>query len=399
MDKTAKKKILFVITKSNWGGAQRYVYDLATIFRGEYEIVVALGDEGELKKKLEIAEIKTISILSLKRDINYLNDTRVFFELIKIIHSEIPDIVHLNSSKIGVIGSLACKIMRFYWKMIGKKYNLISIFTAHGWAFNEKRSLISKYAIRTAYFATILLVDSTICVSNALACEIGSFKSIQNKIHIIRNGIGKISFLPKGKARNFFIEHDKKLKKNLDIDPKKSKKDVWIGTISELHKNKGIDYVLHALSILKKDCERFVFLICGEGEEKNGLEISVKKLGLENHVFFLGHIENAPQYLKALDIFTLTSVTEGLPYAVLEAGLAELPVVASNVGGIPEIIDQLQSGILTRERAPKEIKEALQFLMENKKKKKEFAQNLKKKVTEEFSIQKMVDETKKVYKK
>lgn len=111
----AKKRILYVITKSNWGGAQRYVYDLATgLPKDHFAISVACGGQGLLKDKLEIAGIKIIPIPYFQRDINITKEFYSFVELIKIFRTEKPDIIHLNSSKAGVIGALAA----FVYKLI-----------------------------------------------------------------------------------------------------------------------------------------------------------------------------------------------------------------------------------------------------------------------------------------
>src|SRR3990167_2305563 len=107
------KKILFVITKSNWGGAQRYVYDLATaLHKGQFEVVVAFGGTGEagahpglLAERLKEVGVRTIFIESFTRDIGIFRDVSAFFELLRVIKKERPDVLHLNSSKAGGIGS------------------------------------------------------------------------------------------------------------------------------------------------------------------------------------------------------------------------------------------------------------------------------------------------------
>jgi len=400
-----KKKILYIITKSNWGGAQRYVHDLATHFREQYDVTVALGEEGELKQKLDLAQIKTISIPFLERDIHIKNEIKVFFWILKLLKSLEPNIVHLNSSKVGALGTVALKthnsfvyIKNKFQKPEQKKTPCHIFFTAHGWAFNEDRGPIFKNLTRMAHWITILLSHKTICVSHKTAHQVKDFPFLKNKISVIYNGISKITFLRKGEAQNTLIETNQKMKDFFgSLDPKTKKGILWIGTISELHKNKGLEYCLTALSKLRAEYPSFVFLVIGHGEEKENLERSIQEKGLENHVYLLGKVENAAKLLKALNIFTLTSITEALPYTLLEAGLAELPVIASNVGGIPEIIDQVKSGVLVRPREEREIREAIEFLLEHKDKRKFFAANLKTKIKEQFSMEKMVEETRKVY--
>ena len=118
MNVPTKRKILFVITKSNWGGAQRYVYDLAAALpKGEFEVVVALGGTGEasaqtglLAERLKEASVRTIFLSSFTRDIYFFGEFKAFFELLKVIREERPDTLHLNSSKAGGIGSVAGRI-------------------------------------------------------------------------------------------------------------------------------------------------------------------------------------------------------------------------------------------------------------------------------------------------
>ncbi|MEO8637691.1 MAG: glycosyltransferase [Candidatus Taylorbacteria bacterium] len=404
MDTGNKKKLLYIITKSNWGGAQRYVFDLASAFKEEYDIVVAFGGAGVLKTKLEAVGIQTVSIPFLERDTNLSGDAKVFIELFKLVFSLRPNIVHLNSSKIGGLGVLAARLCNFIIYLLKTlhvtRYTLHPIriiFTAHGFAFNENRGQVSKHVMKILYWIIIFFSHKTIAVSESLAHQMKNMFFTRDKIVIIHNGISKIRFIAKGQAQKFFIEKSQIVREFFGLDEKKIKKTLWIGTISELHKSKGLEYCIEALSLFKNHYPSFVFLIIGDGEEKENLEKLIKSKGLENHVVLLGTIENAALYLKAFDIFTLTSTTEGLPYAILEAGQTELAVIASNVGGIPEIIEQLQSGILVRSKHVKEIQDALLFLLENKDKKREMKQNLKARIESKFILQKMIDATKRVY--
>ena len=135
----------------------------------------------------------------------------------------------------------------------------------------------------------------------------------------------------------------------------------------------------------------------GEGEERVLLERQIQSLELKDKVFLAGAVPEAARYLKAFDIFILPSRKEGLPYTILEAGLAGLPVVASAVGGIPEIITSMESGILIRARDPREIARALKFLINEPKIKRALGAALRRKVKSEFSTARMVKQTLAVY--
>src|SRR4051812_46772141 len=98
MEASSRKKLLFVITKANWGGAQRYVFDLATALPVEtFDVQVAFGQKGLLAEKLAAAGVATHQIPSLGRDISVFSDIKSFFELLHMFRKEKPDIVHLNS--------------------------------------------------------------------------------------------------------------------------------------------------------------------------------------------------------------------------------------------------------------------------------------------------------------
>ena len=389
-----KKKILYLITKSSWGGAGRYVYDLATnIPQKDFEVVVTLGGKGELKNKLEEKNIRTVTILTLQRNIAFWGEIKAFLNLVKIILKERPDILHTNSSKAGALGTLAGCIAR----------TPKIIFTAHGWAFNEERSFFSRTAITFLHWLTVMLSHKTIAVSDQTKKQaLKKMPFVKNKLIVIHNGIKENPLKEKFLAQKEIFP--KGIPKNIPSDT------LWFGTISELHKNKGLDYMISAIGkISRSDLDiqgsprvvlgnkkSFVFVIIGDGEEKEQLNKLIEKEGLQDIVFLAGYKENASSLLKAFDVFTLTSRTEAFPYVPLEAGLAELPVIASRVGGIPEIVSK-NCGILVKPGSIDEITQSIVQLLENYEKRKNYGKNLKKYVLQNFSTQKMVKNTLQYY--
>jgi glycosyltransferase involved in cell wall biosynthesis len=369
-----KKKILYVITKSNWGGAQRYVFDLATQFAGKYEVAVALGGNGKLKTRLEEAGIRVISLPFLVRDVSVFLDTRVFFGLLSLFKKERPDIIHLNSSKISGLGALAGRMAK-----VPK-----IIFTAHGFAFREEwRGAFQIKIIKFFSWLTVLLSHAVITVSARDEREALSFPFTRRKILLVRNGISEPEFLSKEEARKILCE-------------KNTENALWIGTIGELHKNKGHAYAIEALSKLPPTAN-ILFFIIGEGEEKNALLEKIRENKLEEKVFLVGNKNNAAELLGAFDIFLFPSVKEGLPFTILESGLAGLPVIASAVGGIPEIITDMQTGILVRPKSSDEIIRALQYILHHEKESTEFGKKLRAVIKKDFSRNGMLRETEKVY--
>ncbi|MFA5934696.1 MAG: glycosyltransferase [Candidatus Paceibacterota bacterium] len=380
---TKKQKRVFIcITKSNWGGAQKYVFDIARELskNKDVKLSILLGGNGELKNKLRDINIDIITIENSQRDLGIIKDVKFFFELLKLFKKEKPEVIHLNSSKMGFIGGLAGRISGV------KKI----IFTAHGWAFNEDRNFLQKKILIILHILTIILSHKTIAVSDIVKKQIGN--RFNKKIIVIKNGIAEINFIDKKSARESLSI--KILQKNQNVVDRLTGNPIWIGTISELHKNKGLEYAIEAISKVK---ENIIFVIIGEGEERKKLEELSIKLGSSNKIFLIGKIENASSYIKAFDIFTLTSITEALPYVLLEAGKAELPVIASNVGGIPEIIENNISGILTSTKNSEEIKNSILQIISNTEKIKYLSHSLNKKINKDFKENDMLKKTFEVY--
>ncbi|TSC60794.1 MAG: group 1 glycosyl transferase [Parcubacteria group bacterium Gr01-1014_107] len=410
-NKERKIKILYIITKGNWGGAQRYVYDLATSLpKDQFDIAVAFGEGETLKKKLEEGAIRTIRLKHSQRNINFLEDFGLLFELFKLYVRERPDIIHLNSSKIGLLGTMSARFYFFlHFKLLpaqagytlsrsasggrlGKRFgkaesalalNPKIIFTAHGWAFNESRSFFKKSLLKLGQWLTVLLADKIIAVSQKTREDMIYLPFVGRKIETIHNGVENIEFLPKEEARRSLW--------------KEAKEGLWIGTIAELHRNKGVDILIEAFEQITKENLGVKLLIIGEGEERNFLEKKIKERGLVGSVLLKGFLESASKYLKALDIFVLASRTEGLPYTLLEAGLAGLPVIGNKVGGIAEIIEDGVTGLVAERGNVESIKDSLRYLLANKKLGEILGQNLKRKVDRKFTLKELVCRTLLVY--
>ncbi|MFH1402628.1 MAG: glycosyltransferase [Patescibacteria group bacterium] len=400
-----KKKILYIITKANWGGAQKYVFNLANGL-SDFDITVAYGEPfGELETKLKSRNIKTIRISGLTRDIRIWKEFCVFFSLWKIFRNEKPDIIHLNSSKIGGLGAFAGRLAKI------KKI----IFTAHGWAFNEKRNRLSRTAIKFLSWLTIILSHKTIVLAKKEYGQVINWPFINSKkLAHIYHGVKPIDFLEHTEARKFLKRIIEKLTDvvcpSIDGHPTSVNfsSSFIVGTIAELHKNKGLEYALEVFQKLKfgnnfqepslnTAREKLKFFIIGEGEERENLKKSIKDKKLENEVFLLGNIKNASRYLKAFDIFLLSSVKEGLPFALLEAGFAGLPTIATRAGGIPEIIDDMKSGLIVKPGNAEKLAEALKFLIENRHAREKFGIKLKEKIENNFSFEKMFEKTLEIY--
>ena len=233
------------------------------------------------------------------------------------------------------------------------------------------------------------LSHKTITVSEGMRSYIKSWPFIQKKIVNIYNGISNISYLSKEESREKIS--------NIIPDLKRYKDVKWIGTIAELHPIKNIDLAISAMSDIKQYNKDIKYIVIGNGEKKEELNNKIKELDLTDTVFLTGPINEASKYLKAFDLFILVSKSEGLGYVLLEAGMAKLPTIATNVGGIPEIITDRENGVLIRPGDSKEISHAIEYIFTNQDKCEIYSEELYKKVSENFSIHSMISKTEELY--
>lgn len=303
------QKILFVITKSNWGGAQRYVFDLATSLpKEEFAVAVAHGQPGKLAMELARAGVPTHTVASLQRNVSLAADIKSLLELYRLYKREQPDVVHLNSSKAGGVGALAARLAG-----VPK-----IVFTAHGWPFWEPRGTVARAAIWFFSWLTALLSHNTIVISDFDLRVARRMPLVGHKAVRIYNGIDPHLELGSGECiRNAFPPHTQ-----------------ITGTIGELTKNKNHQALIEQA---KNDPSLHVAIV-GEGEERPALEAAIHQHHLGDRVKLFGFMP-AREVLRGFDRFVLPSLKEGLPYVLLEARLAGLPIEANRVGGVSEILD------------------------------------------------------------
>jgi glycosyltransferase involved in cell wall biosynthesis len=365
---TGRKKILYVITKSNWGGAQRYVFDLATNLPKEhYEAVVALGGTGEkgaqtgaLENKLREAGVRTILVKSFVRDVSFGGDIKSFFELYKLFKKERPDVVHLNSSKAGGVGALAARFAG-----VPK-----IIFTVHGLPEDEPRNALSLFFIKLATRLTFYLCDEVITISK------DNHKRVSCST-LIYNGISEI---------------------NAEAINDDESKGVIVLTIAELHPNKNLLTAIKAVARARElGALISQYIIIGGGELKELLQTYITKNQYQDFISLGGIVPYEALFLKNFDIFFLPSKKEGVPYVLLEAGFLHRAVVASNVGGIPEVVEDGKGGILKSPTDVEGFALALKTLADQPNLRKQMGAHLEKKVKSEFSLERMVEETEKLY--
>lgn len=352
--KINQKRILFIITQSEFGGAQRFLFELIKgIQRGPYKILLAIGCDGNDIFINEIAKlgIDVRGLSQLKRDPHPLSDIAAVWQVRKLVRSWKPDTVFLNSSKAGFVGALGIHLS-------GLKPRVI--YRIGGWTFNDpwpawKRRLWVILERLSAYWKDYIIVNNIHDLEQARQLRIRPGREVL----LIHNGIDpyKLSLIPKDTARREILSFIVK-QTGQTIQPKNI-----IGTIANFYPSKGLVYLVQAVELVT-DTET-IFVIIGDGQGRIKLEQEIATRGLSDRVFLLGQIPGASQYLNAFNIFVLPSVKEGFPWSVLEAMSAKLPVVATSVGAVSEIIESGVNGFAVPPANSKDLAEKINLLISN----------------------------------
>ncbi len=370
-----KSTILYLITQSEWGGAQRYIFDLATSqISQDYNVHVAAGGTGELLKKLDQKDITTHALVHLRRSINPWHDTLALFELIKLIYAVKPEVVHLNSSKAGILGSITAKLC-------GVKR---VVYTAHGFVFNEPLPLWQKVFYRVAETITAPLKDVIICMSSIdYRSAISAHVAKESKLAIIHNGITPVTQTPREQAReSLTIPHDR----------------FAVGTIANFYATKGLAYLIKAAATLKKTHPEILTVIIGFGTLEAELRKQATELGVNDSVIFAtNHQSDGASLLAAFDIFVLPSLKEGFPYALLEASHASLPIIATDVGGNRDIIEHQKNGLLVPAADSNALVAAIEKIAISPDMAKRLGEAAQQKASRQWTLEAMVKQTQDCY--
>ncbi|MFH1946894.1 MAG: glycosyltransferase family 4 protein [Candidatus Magasanikbacteria bacterium] len=358
-------KILYLITKSEIGGAQTHVSQLVDFFvHNNHEVSVMSLPGGWLESEVGKVGAKFYSNIYFSNNFNPFR----FFRAIKTIQDFVrefkPDIVACHSTAAGFLGRVAIR------------NSIPTIYTAHGWSFEPGTPFWRRIpAIVMEKYATIFC-KKIICVSNYTR-DVGVKYRVANKAKftVVYNGIEKIEILPKVKNETIKI--------------------IFIGRLS---KQKDPELLVRAAASLPNDLiKKIEVRIIGGGPKADRL----LKLVDDNKnlvTFCLDNIsrDRAMEMLKNSDIFVLSTNWEGFPYSILEAMSVGLPVVATDVGGINEAVDQ-SCGFLIKCGDVEGLQKALTKLIMDKNLRETMGGNAQKIVENKFSLEKMLSQTEKIY--
>jgi glycosyltransferase involved in cell wall biosynthesis len=308
-------KVAYVITRADdLGGAQIHVRDLATRLRRDgHEAAVVGGTGGILSRQLQELEVPFFEIPALSRDSHGMNDLRALSQLRAALGDFEPQLISAHSSKAGILARLAARSL-----------GLPALFTAHGWAFTEGVPALQRFGARWIERGASTLAQLIILVSEydrriAVSSSVGGAE----KLRVIHNGMPDISLDEQARP---------------EVAPPRM---IMIGRFAEQKDHRTLFQALAQL----RDRDWFLDLV-GDGPLRSSAQELVVELGLEDRVSFLGMRTDVSSLLARAQIYVLSSRWEGLPRSIIEAMRAGLPVVASDVGGVAELVEDGSTGCL-----------------------------------------------------
>jgi glycosyltransferase involved in cell wall biosynthesis len=326
-----RPRILFLVTLAETGGAQTYVASLLAPLADRFEIAVAAHGDGPVRDAARAAGVRFVPLRQVRRPLSVWRDVLGVLELLALMRREQPHIVHVNSAKAAALGRIAAWLGRVP----------IRIYTVHGWAFRAHSGTASTLYLWAERFLRPL-TTVTVCVADserraglaARTCEEGTTV-------VIRNGVDPREF---------------KAGEHHPGPPR-------LVTVGRLQAPKDAVTLVRALAALRG--RSFEAVLVGDGPDRPTVEEEVRRLGLESAVELLGERDDVPELLRTADVFVLSSRSEGLPLSILEAMAARLPVIASNVGGVSEVVVDGDTGLLVPPGDPQSLAAAIERLLED----------------------------------
>lgn len=371
-------RVLHIITNLAVGGAQdNMLVTVERLNRQKYDVSLITSSEGEwLQRAKNIASLNLVFVDSLKRHINPILDLITLYRVYSKIKAEKYAIVQTHTSKAGVLGRIAARLAGIP----------IIIHTHHGLNFHDNLHPALKFV-----FLKLERYLSSISDRLIMVTELNLEKSLRAKLAAREKFVNIYNGIDFGRFDS-----------PVDIKAKRKAIGVFsneriVGTVGRLCRQKAPQDLIAAIPKILSLHKDVIFVFVGDGELLENMRTMTQKLGVESHVRFLGNRDDVPELLQVMDVFVLTSLWEGMPRSLTEAMYCARPVVATAVDGTPELVQHNKTGILAPPRDIEAISNSIITLLNDEAKAKQMGAAAKRRVAEEFSIEKMISEIEKLY--
>lgn len=402
-------KILQIITLGDSiGGAQIHVLDLAMQLQTQgHDVHVMTGTVGEFNERLTTVGIANSQIPTLTRAIHPIRDIKCFFELKRMIKAFKPDVVAAHSSKAGIIVRLVCFFL-----------GIPNTFTIHGWSFGLNTSRFNDGMFLVIEKIMGFFTCRIIAVAET-SYKMGIRHSIvpAEKMVTIHNGVRDFRNDTASKNENtegldFELTNEELMLEVYDNTPLKPFQNAQYSSIElgNLPNVRPFKMIMPARFQAPKDHETLIkalkplknlnwtLELLGDGTETlDKIQRLVEASGLSDKIIFGGYVEDIDAYLVKADLCILISHSEGFPLSILEAMSLQLPIIASNVGGISEQVIDGYNGFLIGRNDVNTLTDKIKLLMNSSTLRRQMGNNSRAFYEKEFKLEKMVDKTLAVY--
>jgi len=329
-----------------------FILPLAQYLRkqGHQVVLVCSDDPGEAGQSF-VGFLRRqgfeVQILPMRRHISPFLDLWSVIKLYRYLSRRSFDVVHVQTAKAGMIGRIAARLARVP----------VIVYTAHAFPFHEYLSpwRIRLYALLerlASRLCNAIAVDSEYVKARGLACKVAP----PDQIRVIPMGIDTERFDPA-----MYRAEREGIRAELGLKPTAT----VIGAVARFVPDKGLDTLLHALSRLVKRFPDLQCLLVGDGPLRGELENLARRLGLDRRIAFAGYRTDIPRVLAAMDLYMLPTRREGFGVAFAEAMSMEVPVIASRISPITEIIVDGRTGVLAEVGDPEAFARAAEPLLEH----------------------------------
>ncbi len=373
-EKRVTVKVLHVIDSEGVYGAEKVVLTLMEEQRkhGIHPVLASIGGCGVEEKQIEQeARSRRLPVMPFRM----CNGPNPFGarRLLRFAHGQKMDLIHSHGYKPDILLGFIPRKMR----------KIPVVATLHGWTGTGRLCRMTLYEWLDR--KSLRFIDQVTVVSRAMLEKRNVGRDARIRVAVVHNGIS----CPNGNGRRF--EKD---------DPIATfcREGFAIGAIGRLSEEKGYRYLVEALSCARQSGVDARLVIIGDGPQRQALTATVRKLHLDPWVLLPGYRERASAYMHCFRVFVLPSLTEGLPVTLLEAMQAEVPVIATSVGGIPEVLGEGRAGLMVRPGDPLDLAAALRRLYEDEGFRAELGRRGKGAGVERFSGEEMAQRYHEIYK-
>ena len=368
-----KIKILHVVSGDLWAGAeaQALVLIAQLVKRPEFDIRAILFNDGRLAREMAMTGAK-VSVINESR----YSSLAILKRLTDSLRNDGVGIVHTHGYKQHALGSLAAKLAGV-GSVVTTVHGLTELYSG------IKRHKMSLYRTLDGV-CTRNFTDWVVAVSDNIKRQLEKQAKIK-RVVTIHNGIEIERVRPRTSPEL--------VRRDLGISPD----DAVVGTVGRLVPVKGLEYLLLAALGLRHQLRNAKYLIVGDGVSRSQLQEVVEQTGLKDKVIFSGYREDVYDLINAMDVFVLPSIDEGIPTVLLEAMALQKPIVATSVGGIPELICDGHTGFLVQPKNALALGTCIKRLISNCQVSREMGLRARARIEQDYTASKQASRTAMLY--